>query len=177
MEAARLIQRDVPAVQFVLARAPNLADSLFGPASSAGGALRLAIVDGRTDDVLAASDVVLTASGTATVQTALHERPMVIVYRLSRLTYTVGRPFVKIDTFGMVNLVAGRKVAPELIQDDFTPERTAAEVLRLLSDEAYRAQMTAAMREVKEKLGGPGASRRAAEAILREVRARAAARG
>ena len=176
MAAARLIQQTIPAVQFVLARAPNLADSLLEPAS-AGGPLRVAIVDSRTDDVLAAADVVMTASGTATVQTALHERPMVIVYRLSRLTYTVGRPFVKIDTFGMVNLVAGRKVAPELIQDDFTPERTAAEVVALLTDEAQRARMTAALREVKEKLGGPGASRRAAEAILREVRARAAARG
>ena len=85
--------------------------------------------------MLAASDVVLTASGTATVQTALHERPMVIVYRLSKLTYAMGRPFVKIDTFGMVNLVAERKIAPELIQDDFTPESAAREIVTLLTDD------------------------------------------
>jgi lipid-A-disaccharide synthase len=174
--AARLVRRDVPGAQFVLARAPRLADDLLEPATraaSATDALPLAIVDGRADDVLAASDVVLTASGTATVQTALHERPMVIVYRLSKLTYAVGRPFMKIDTFGMVNLVAERKIAPELIQDDFTPECAAREIVTLLTDEGARSRMIEAIRDVKRKLGGPGASRRAAEAILREVHARA----
>jgi lipid-A-disaccharide synthase len=180
--AARLVRRDVPGAQFVLARAPRLADKLLEPATRAaaasdGDALPLAIVDGRPDDVLAASDVVLTASGTATVQTALHERPMVIVYRLAKLTYAVGRPFVKIDTFGMVNLVAERKIAPELIQDDFTPEAAAREIVMLLTDEGARTRMIDAIRDVKRKLGGPGASRRAADAILREVRARAGAAG
>lgn len=177
MAAARLVRRDVPGAQFVLARAPGLADELLEPATRAsaseGDALPLAIVEGRADDVLASSDVVLTASGTATVQTALHERPMVIVYRLSKLTYAVGRPFVKIDTFGMVNLVAERKIAPELIQDDFTPESAAREIVTLLTDEAARGQMIEGIREVKRRLGGPGASQRAAAAILREVRARA----
>jgi lipid-A-disaccharide synthase len=175
--AARLVRRDVPAAQFVLARAPHLADELLEPAtraaSDAADALPLAIVEGRSDDVLAAADVVLTASGTATVQTALHERPMVIVYRLAKLTYAVGRPFVKIDTFGMVNLVAERKIAPELIQDDFTPESAAREIVTLLTDEGARTRMIDAIRDVKRKLGGPGASRRAADAILREVHARA----
>ena len=83
-----------------------------------------------------ASDVVLTASGTATVQTALHEKPMVIVYKLSPLTYRLGRPFVKVDTFGMANLIAGRRIVPELIQDDCTPERVAGEALALLNDRA-----------------------------------------
>jgi lipid-A-disaccharide synthase len=110
--------------------------------------------------------VVLTASGTATVQTALHERPMVIVYKLSPLTYALGRPFVKLDTFGMANLVAGRRVVPELIQADFTPERVAAEAIPLLTDPAKASAMRAALREVREKLGEPGASRRAAEAVL-----------
>jgi lipid-A-disaccharide synthase len=175
--AARLVRRDVPGAQFVLARAPRLADELLESATRAAeetvDALPIAIVDGRTDDVLAASDVVLTASGTATVQTALHERPMVIVYRLSKLTYAVGRPFVKIDTFGMVNLVAERKIAPELIQDDFTPASAAREIVTLLTDDQARARMIDAIRDVKRKLGGPGASRRAADAILREVHSRA----
>jgi lipid-A-disaccharide synthase len=113
--------------------------------------------------------VVLTASGTATIQTALHERPMVIVYRLSRLTYAVGRPFVKVDTFGMVNLVAGEKVVPELMQNDFTPETAAHEIVRLLTDEPHRTRMIEGIRRAKRKLGGPGASRRAAEVILRTV--------
>jgi lipid-A-disaccharide synthase len=172
MAAATRIREQVPDAQFVLARAPHLSDALLTPASASQARLPLAIIEGRADDVLAASDVVLTASGTATIQTALHERPMVIVYRLSSLTYAIGRPFVKIDTFGMVNLVAGRRIVPELIQDGFTPESAAREVVRVLQDGAYRAEMSDAIRDVKHKLGGPGASRRAAEAVLRVAQRR-----
>ena len=99
----------------------------------------------RTDDVLVASDVVITASGTATIQCALHEKPMVVVYRVSPLTYRLGKPFVQVDTFAMPNLVAGRRIVPELIQDDFTPERTADEAVSLLTDQAKRAEMSAAL--------------------------------
>jgi lipid-A-disaccharide synthase len=159
-----LIRQKLPTTQFVIAQAPSLAPSLFDPFLSAAG--RVAIVAERTDDVLNASDLVLTASGTATVQTALHERPMVIVYRLSPLTYRIGRPFVKVDTFGMANLVAGRRIVPELIQDDFTPERVAAEAHALLTDRARAEAMRADLREVRSKLGEPGASRRAAAAVL-----------
>ena len=121
-DAARLVSQRVANVQFVVARAPHLDDELFAPLTSAG--LRLSVVEGRTDDVLNAADTVVTASGTATVQTALHERPMVIVYRLSPLTYRLGRRFVRVNTFGMANLVAGKTVVPELIQDDFTPRES-----------------------------------------------------
>jgi len=162
--SAALIRRAVPKVQFVLARAPKLSDNLFHGVAAAAGPVTM--VEGRTDDVLNAADVVLTASGTATVQTALHERPMVIVYKLSPLTYALGRPFVKLDTFGMANLVAGRRVVPELIQGDFTPTRVAAEAIPLLTDPARASAMRAALREVREKLGQPGASRRAAQAVL-----------
>ena len=162
--AAPIIRERVPAAQFVVARAPNLPNRLFDPLRAAGGQVH--IVEGRTDDVLNACDVVLTASGTATVQAALHERPMVIVYKLSALTYRLGRPFVKVDTFGMVNLVAGERVVPELIQDDFTPQRVAAEAVSLLTDANRAASMRAALRKVRERLGEPGASRRAAEAVM-----------
>jgi lipid-A-disaccharide synthase len=128
------------------------------------------IVEGQTDEVLHAADVVVTASGTATVQTALHERPMVIVYRLSPLTYNVGRRFVRVSTFGMVNLIAGRQVVPELIQDAFTPERVAAETVRFLTDPVAAAEARAALAEVRARLGPPGASGRAAEAILEVAR-------
>jgi lipid-A-disaccharide synthase len=177
MAAARLIRERVPRAQFVLARAPGLSDALFAPArpragagAEAGAGVHIQIVEGRTDDVLNASDVVLTASGTATVQTALHEKPMVIVYRLSPLTYAMGRRFVKIDTFGMVNLIAGRKIVPELIQEGFTPDTAAAEVIKLLHDTARREATIDAIREVKRRLGGAGASRRAAAAVLRIAR-------
>jgi lipid-A-disaccharide synthase len=164
-----LLAERVPDVQVLVARAPNLDDALFRPldAARAEGRVPVAIVDGRADDVLSAADVVLTASGTATVQAALHEKPMVIVYRVSDLSYRLGRRFVKVDTFGMANLIAGRRVATELIQDFFTPERVVTEVARLFTDEAAAAAMREAWRDVRTRLGGGGASGRAADAVLR----------
>ena len=161
--AARLIAERVPAAQFVVARAPGLADELF---AHLGGPT---IIEQRADEVLAAADVALTASGTATVQAAIHGTPMVIVYRVSPVTYAIGKPFVKVDTYGMVNLVAGRRVVPELVQRAFTPEAVTDEAVSLLTDRARAAQVRAALTEVREKLGGPGATRRAAQAILRVV--------
>ena len=164
LEAAAIIRHRLPRTQFLLARAPHLGDELFAAvaASSAG----IAVVEGATDDVLAAADVGLLASGTVTVQAALHECPMVVVYRLSPVTYRLGRPFVQVDTFAMVNLVAGRNVVPELMQDDFTPEAVADCAEQLLTDPAAAARMRAELRAVKVKLGEPGASRRAADAVL-----------
>jgi lipid-A-disaccharide synthase len=164
------IRARVPDVQFVVACAPNLADAQFAPLAALGPEPPV-LVRNRTDDVLASSDVVVTASGTATVQAALHERPMVVVYRLSPLTYTLGRPFVKVDTYAMANLVAGRRVVPELIQDGLTPERVTEETVSLLTDRARWTATRDGLREVRAKLGRPGASGRAAEAVL-EVAAR-----
>ena len=159
------IRDRIPEVQFVVACAPNLPESLFAPFTGRHDS-RLVLVRNRTDDVLAASDVVITASGTATVQAALHERPMVVVYRLSPLTYRIGKPFVKVDTYAMANLVAGQRVVPELIQDDFTPQRVANEAVSLLTDRERYARTQAALGSVRQKLGAEGASGRAADAIL-----------
>ena len=169
--AAVLIRDRIPDVQFIVARAPHLRDLDFEPlaiidAANAAGDPRIAIVEGHADDVLAAADVALVASGTVTVQGALHECPMVVVYRLSALTYRLGKPFVHVDTYAMANLVAGRRVVPELIQDAFTPDAVAAEALRVLTDPAHAAHVRGELREVRGKLGTPGASRRAAEAVL-----------
>ena len=188
-EALPLIGARVPNVQFVVAAAPNLSESLFASLmtppdgsrfesrepsngegrqrSHPGAALRPPVViRGRTDDVLAAADVAITASGTATVQCAIHERPMVVVYRLSSLTYRVGKPFVKVDTYAMPNLIAGDRIVPELIQDDFTPQRTADEVVSLLGDGERYERTRAALHDVRTRLGSSGASGRAADSIL-----------
>jgi lipid-A-disaccharide synthase len=161
-----LIASRVPGVQFIAAAAPNLPDALFAQ-------LTVPIVHERTDDVLAAADVVITASGTATVQAALHERPMVVVYKLSPLTYRLGKPFVHVDTYAMANLVAGKRIVPELIQDDFTSERVAEECVRLLTDEQLRRRTQDELRRVRERLGGPGASGRAADEVLTVARTKA----
>ena len=171
--ATALISRTVPEVQFVVARAPGLDDDLFALANTgpqATGGRPLVIVEGQTDEAVASSDVVVTASGTATVQTALHGRPMVIVYRLSPLTYRLVRRFAHVDTVGMVNLIAGETVAPELLQDDLTPDAVADAVVTFLRDPERAEQARAALGKVRERLGSSGASRRAAQAIFSVAR-------
>ncbi|HYU78498.1 MAG TPA: lipid-A-disaccharide synthase [Vicinamibacterales bacterium] len=158
------IASSVIGTQFVVARAPHLADSYFAPFQGVGAPVR--IVEGQTDDVLAASDVVITASGTATVQAALHDKPMVVVYRLSPLTYKLGKPLLRVSTYSMVNLVAGERVVEELIQDDCTPDAVAREAIDLLTNTDRVTRMKEQLAIVREKLGGPGASGRAADAIL-----------
>jgi lipid-A-disaccharide synthase len=163
-KAAKTIANRVPGAQFVIARAPALEDSLFS--SVTRDSLNPVLVLARTDDVLAIADVVITASGTATVQTALHGRPMVVVYRLSPLSYRLGRRFVHVDDVAMVNLIAGRRIVPELIQEDCTPDRIAEEVLSLMTDPMRAEQMRRALADMRGKLGQPGASGRAADAVL-----------
>jgi len=171
--AAELIQARVPGVQFLVARAPHLNDDLFD-AVRARSLGRVAIVDGDTDTVLASADVALTASGTATVQTALHDTPMVIVYRMSPISYQLLRRLVTVETIGMVNLIAGERIVPELVQDDFTAEAVAKEAVSMLTDRERTARIREGLAIVRTRLGGPGASRRAAEAIMRVVTAKAA---
>ena len=175
VDAAEEIRRRLPDVQFVLARAPHVATDLLQPLERLDPPAL--IVEGRADDVLAGGDVALVASGTITVQAALHECPMVVVYRLSPLTYRLGRRFVRVDTFAMANLVAGKRVVPELIQDDFTPGRVASEALEILTDPERRARMRRELAEVRKRLGTPGASARAARAVLQVARLRASRYG
>jgi lipid-A-disaccharide synthase len=168
VDAAILIRRQLPEVQFLVARAPALDEALFAPLDRLRqDGVPCPVLTSAADDVLSAADVVVTASGTATVQAALHGRPMVIVYRLAPLTFAIGRRFVRVHSYGMVNLVAGEPVVPELIQDAFTPERVAGETVMLLTDGARAAVMRKALEGVRARLGAPGASARAAAAVLK----------
>jgi len=170
--AARIIRREVPGAQFLVARAPHLDDDLFAAVHSDEAGVRFTPVEGDTDTVLASADVALTASGTATVQAALHDTPMVVVYRMSPLSYQLARRLVRLDTIGMVNLIAGEQIVPELVQDAFTPAAVAREAISMLTDRDRAARIRAGLATVRLRLGGPGASRRAAEAILRVVQER-----
>jgi lipid-A-disaccharide synthase len=171
-DAAGQVAAAVPGAQFVVARAPSLDDEVFSPLEAVRArGLRIALAADQTDDVLAAADVVVTASGTATVQTALHGRPMVIVYRVSPTTFTVGRRLVRVSSYGMANLVAGRRVVPELIQHDLTPDAVSREVISLLTDPVRAENMRRDLAEVRQRLGAPGASTRAAQAVLQTARA------
>ncbi len=177
VRAAGLIAERVPAAQFLVARAPHLDGALFEPlAGWPSNAARPVVLENAADAILASADVAIVASGTVTVQAALHGCPMVVVYRLAPLTYRLGKPFVHVDTYAMANLVAGRRVVPELIQGAFTPEAVAREALLVLTDPDHAAEVRTELAAVRARLGDEGASRRAAEDVLAVARGVAAGR-
>ncbi len=162
--ALRRIAAQRPDVQPALAVAPGLDGALFDrPLQD----LRAARVR-QTHALMSCSQAGIVASGTATVEAALLGLPMVVVYRLSPVTYALGRPFVRVPYYAMANLIAGRLIVKELIQKNFRPEPVALEALRLIEDKAYRTQIAAGLAEVRSRLGPPGASARAA-AIVRQM--------
>lgn len=175
--AAGLIREAVPDVQFVVARAPRLDDALFDAARSNASGPRFTVVEGDADTVLASADLALTASGTATVQAALHDTPMVVVYRMTPLSFQLARRVVKVEAIGMVNLIAGEKIVPELVQDAFTADAVARDAIDILRNPARTARIREGLARVRAQLGGPGASRRAAEAILRVVHSKQRSQG
>jgi lipid-A-disaccharide synthase len=167
--AARLSARE-PAMQFILAQAPSVPDALLQECL-AHSRVPVRVVHGQASEVMAASDLLFVASGTATLQAAVVGTPMILLYATTWPTYWIARFLIRVDWIGLVNLVAGRNIVPELIQQDATPDRLCREADRLLQDAHAYDQMKTALRAVREALGQPGASRRAAEVVLTECRA------
>jgi lipid-A-disaccharide synthase len=165
-EAVRRLHAERPDLQFLLAVAPLLeATTLLR--GLVGVPVRA--VHDESHAVIGASDLALVASGTATVETALLGTPMVVVYRVSPLSYLLGRPFVRVPHFAMVNIIARREVVPELVQGAFTAPRVVAEARSLLTDPQRRARMQADLAEVRRRLGDGGASGRAADQVAEAI--------
>jgi lipid-A-disaccharide synthase len=152
LEACRELARTRGA-QFVLAAAPGLPEATLAPAVQAGLGIRVS--SGATYDVLAAADVAVVSSGTATVEAALCGAPTVVVYRVSSMTAAVARPLIRTPYFAMVNLIAGRSIVPELIQEAFTGPAVARQVGRLLDSPAERETMRRELATVEASLHGP----------------------
>lgn len=166
LEAAERIRVLHPDVQFVVPVAPTLSEEALRPALARHATLDVRLVAGRADEAVGASDAALVKSGTSTLETALMNRPMVVVYKLAWLSYWLGRLLVHMSHFALVNILAGRTVVPELLQQEASPERMAAEIERLLSDSGARRAQLDGLAEVRRSLGEPGAARRVAEEIV-----------
>jgi lipid-A-disaccharide synthase len=164
MDACERLSREAQnrgAIQFVLAAAPALGRELFAPYERPG--VSVTRVESATYEALAAADCAIVASGTATVEAALLGTPMVVVYRVSPTSAFVLKRMVRSPFIAMVNLIAGRRVVPELIQDQFTSESVEQEVRKLLESAAARDEMKTGLAEVRTKLGPGGAIERAAD--------------
>ena len=156
---------NIPGIQFVYASAPGLNANVFVRHAKPGVTVKR--VEGATYDALAAADCAIIASGTATVEAALLGTPMVVVYRVTPASAFILRRMVRSPFIGMVNLIAGRIVAPELIQDRFTASAVEWEVRRILESPEARAEAKAGLAEVRAKLGPGGAIERAADIFAR----------
>jgi lipid-A-disaccharide synthase len=171
-QALTQLRRAIPGVQAVIAVAPGVNRTELDVCFSSAEGVRF--ISGATYNALSAADLAIVSSGTATVEAALLGNPMIVIYRLSPLTAKLAKPLVRTKFFSMVNLIAGREVVPELIQDDFTPERVASEAVSLLSASKESIKKLEVMRrglaEVTKLLGPPGAVERAADAIVGQLR-------
>jgi lipid-A-disaccharide synthase len=165
IKALEILSARYPNLKGLLPLAPTIPLELvqsFLEKSSA----EISILQRSIYDTLTVCDLALVASGTATVETAILGIPMVLVYRASAITYWVGKRVIKVPFLGLVNLVAGERVVPELIQDDLTPDRLAHEALKILEGGKKRENMIEKLVMVKEKLGRGGASERTAKIAI-----------
>ncbi len=157
LEAAGKIKQTVPDVQFVLPQADSIDDEALKPCLQASD-VEIKVIKAQPYDVIQCCDAVMTASGTASLEIALLQIPMVIVYKLSALTYWLGKKLVKIPFIGLPNIIAGRRIIKELIQQEANADTLSEEILKLLQDKPYRAKMLENLAEVKDKSGDGGGS-------------------
>ena len=155
-------------LHFLVAVAPDIDGRAISRLAAAHG-LPLTLIEGAPYEAMAASEVLVVASGTVTLEAAILGIPMVIVYRVSTPTYWIGRMMARVRHIGLVNLVANRTVVPELIQKDVTSEGVAEKTLSMLMDPQYFSVMKSELQTVREKLGRPGASDRAAHVVLEMI--------
>jgi lipid-A-disaccharide synthase len=171
LASAQLLGKEIPDLQFIIPLAPGIHQKTLSPWMR-NIFVPVKVVEGWAYEVMNLSELLITASGTATLEAAILGKPMVIVYKVSFFSYWIGRALIQVDHIGLVNLVAGKAIAPELIQKDVNPQRIAEEALRILRDPILRRRMTESMAEVRQSLGEPGAAQRAAcivTSMMKEV--------
>ena len=166
LAAAKLLQGQLVKPVFLLPLAPTLSEDDLLANGLAEAGVEVRVIRENRYELMAACNAVMAASGTVSLELAILDVPMVISYRVSPLTYFLGRRLIKVRYASLVNLVAGREVVPELLQDEAVPEKIATATVRLVADQAERALMLTGLAEVRERLGGAGASARAARLAL-----------
>ncbi|MCK4493104.1 MAG: lipid-A-disaccharide synthase [Methylococcales bacterium] len=163
LETVRTLQKTFPHAQFLLPQADSISDALLMPFLNNSA---VKVIKNQPYDAIQCCDAVMTTSGTATLEVALLEIPMVIVYKLSPLTYLLARYLVNIKSIGLPNIVAGKPFIKELIQHHATSDNMSAELLKILKDDVYRQAMQVALKQVSVTLGNGNGSRNMANLVL-----------
>ena len=165
LASAHLLQEEIPDLQFVIPLAPGIPKTILSPWMK-NISVPVTVVEGFTYDVMNLSELLIAASGTVTLEGAILRKPMIIIYKVSLPSSWIARVLIRVDHIGLVNLVAEKEIAPELLQRDANPKRISNEALRILRDPLLSRKMVESMGEVRQKLGEPGAAQRAAHIVL-----------
>lgn len=168
LEASLLIQKQMKDVQFVVAKSPQVEGDIYERIAR-GFDIQLKIIEGRTYDCLNIADFCMVCSGTATLETAIMQKPFVVIYKMGLLNYLLYRPQVKVLYIGMVNIVAGEKIIPEFIQFQATGKNISRRVLEILSNPSEIKRLKNNLARIKSSLGENGACSRAAQIILNSL--------
>jgi len=155
-------------IQILISKAPALDESLFKNVFQSNSEIKL--VDNQTYEIMKYSDLLMVASGTATLEASFFKTPMVIVYKVSRITYLIGKILIKIKDIGLVNIIAGSRIVPEFVQNDFTVNKMLPVMESLLFDKEKIEIIRANLSEIKHKMGTPGAAKRAARIAMNLIR-------
>jgi len=166
VEAARLLNRSHPQFQFILPLARTFEPNAIASQIGQIGSMKPRVIEHDTYNAVAAADLAVVASGTATLETAIIGSPLIVVYRASQLNWRIFRPLINTPFVGMPNLIAGKEIAPELLQDDLNGEKLAKLIVEFLGDPARLRRSREDLAEVRKKLGEANASERAANRIL-----------
>jgi len=166
LEAVDGLRRRLDNYDFIIGSVDNVDTRLY---KNIVGERQIEIISGVTPQLMRAADLVITSSGTATIETAFFETPMVIIYKTGWLTYQIARRLIELDMIGMVNIVAGKKIVPELIQADASPEKLSETVASILLDENKYQIIKAELKTVCEKLGRGETGQRTLDAIMERV--------
>lgn len=163
--AAKILKQKRPELDFAIPRAATIAKEILEDSVRQAG-LNIRLIEGHNYDVMSVADLAIVTSGTVTLEAAMCGLGCEILYKSSPVSFWIAKRVVKIPNIGLPNIVAGRQIEPELLQDDCTPENISSTALELLEPERF-AQLQRDLQEVKEKLGEPGAVKRVAELVLR----------
>ena len=164
LQAAQRINRSLPAVKFLVSCSSSIQEDLLeGIFRQYAGSLDVSIVKGPVEPIFQKSAILVCASGTVTLEAALHGTPTIIVYKVSPLSYWLGKRLIKVDYIGIANLIAEKQLMPELIQEEASPRPIAETVIRMLSEPEKLKQLEKKLLGVRDLLGGAGASDRVAK--------------
>jgi lipid-A-disaccharide synthase len=165
LDMAAILVDMIPNVHFLVPLAPTISREQVNPYFS-GRNLPLTVVSDSTHEVIRACEMIVAASGTVTLEAAILGTPLVVVYKVNPLTYWLGKRLVKVNHVALANIIAGETVAPELIQHEVTPERLAREAMKIFNDHGRKEWIKRRLQDVREELGTPGASDKAAAIAL-----------